>query len=166
MNSRCLYIMWHLIALVAAVAIPGPVKAQTSETADRDFGLGAFLELAGNSLLGATANLEILFDREVGARVGYGADIYTLTRVVPVQIVYLIGGGGNSKLELALGVTIASEGEYTGNWRWDGTQPFVSGFFGYRYHRPHGFLFRIGIIPMTWTNRQLPWLALSFGTTF
>lgn len=157
---------WYLIALVVATAIPARVGAQIAETAEHKVSVGLLFELAGNSLLGATANLEILVDRKIGVRAGYGVDVYTLTRVAPVQVVYLIDGGGNSKLELAFGVTVASEGEYTGNWRWDGTQPFVSGFFGYRYHRPHGFIFRAGIIPMMWTNQRLPWFALSFGKCF
>ena len=60
-------------------------------------------------------------------------------------------------------ITFAHEPEqYSGNWLWDGTRPFFTGFLGYRFQR-RGELFRIGAIPLNWTNKRLPWFAISMG---
>jgi hypothetical protein len=39
------------------------------------------------------------------------------------------------------------------DWR---TKAFFTGFFGYRHQRPEGFLFRVGVIPLLWTNTKVP----------
>jgi hypothetical protein len=123
-----------------------------------------FLETGGNAYFGATFNLEFFPAGQVGLRAGAGLDVFSSTPVYPVQFVVLFGAT-RSKLELAGGVTIATE-EAEGNWHWDGTRAFATGFFGYRYQRPQGFLFRIGVVPLFWTNKHLPWVALGFGQSF
>ncbi len=123
-----------------------------------------FVELAGNSLLGVTGNLELHLGSGIGVRVGAGQDFYTGTRVVPLQAVVLLGSG-HSKLELAAGVIIAREAHLT-DWPWNGTKTFFTGFVGYRHQRPRGFLVRIGVVPMFWTDTKAPWVALGLGTTF
>lgn len=123
-----------------------------------------FIDLAGNAFIGFTANAEVFLAGPVGVRAGAGADIFSQTPVFPFQVVILLGGG-RSKLELAGGVTVAQE-TYSGNWHWDGTKAFAGGFIGYRYQKPRGFLFHIGVVPLPWTNSHIPWPALGMGATF
>jgi hypothetical protein len=60
-----------------------------------------------------------------GLRAGVGYDWYSPTRVVPLDAVGLFGRRG-SQLEVAIGVTIATEGKGD-PWNWDGTQSFFTG---------------------------------------
>ncbi len=59
-----------------------------------------FVELAGNSLLGATGNAELYLGHQIGTRVGVGRDFFSQTGVFPLQAVMLLGSG-HSKLEVA-----------------------------------------------------------------
>jgi hypothetical protein len=147
-------------ALVAANLFVFCGAADGQETSARG---AAFVELAGNSLLGATGNAELYLGHGIGARVGVGRDFYSQTGVFPLQAVMLLGSG-HSKLEVAAGVTVAHEG--SDDWDWDGTKAFFTGFFGYRHQRPQGFLFRVGVIPLLWTNAKVPWIAIGLGTSF
>lgn len=148
-----------VVLLLVGVA---PCRGQSSGRARGSM----FFELAGNAFLGASANFEYFFGRGAGVRGGAGMDVYSSTRVVPVQVVYL-AGARRSKLELAGGVTIAHEDPgNSGNWHWDGTRAFASGFIGYRYQRSPGLVFRIGVVPLFWTNAHIPWGAIGFGGTF
>ena len=116
------------LAVVLLVTGLAPCRGQSSGQAHGSM----FFELAGNAFLGASANFKYFFGRAAGVRGGVGMDVYSSTRVVPVQVVYLAGARG-SKLELAGGVTIAHEDPANpGNWHWDGTRAFASGFIGYR----------------------------------
>lgn len=126
-----------------------------------------FVEAGGNAgILGGTVNAEVLLTRRFALRAGAGVDMFSYTILVPLQGVLLVGRG-TSKLEVAAGLTIANEpAQYSGNWHWDGTKPFFTGFVGYRFQRDHGVLFRIGVVPLFWTNTRLPWPAVSFGTSF
>jgi len=123
-----------------------------------------FVELAGNSLLGATANMEVALSDAVALRAGMGVDFYSSTSVWPLQAV-LLAGAGRSKLELDAGLTIAHENQ-SGDWDWDGTRVFFTAFLGYRYQRPGGLLLRVGVVPLLWTNTKLPWAALGLGVAF
>ena len=123
-----------------------------------------FVEFGGNSLLGATGNAEFYFGNRIGVRAGAGLDFFTQTGVFPLQAVLLLGSGP-SKLEVAAGVTVAHEAN-RGDWPWDGTKAFFSGFLGYRHQRPHGFLWRVGVVPMLYTDTKAPWVAIGLGTTF
>lgn len=127
-------------------------------------GAAVFVELAGNALFGATGNVEWYFRHGIGARLGVGRDFYSQTSVLPLQAVLLFGSG-HSKLEVAAGVTVAQEAS-GGDWHWDGTKAFFSAFLGYRHQVPQGFLFRIGVVPLLWTNNNLPWVAIGLGTSF
>jgi hypothetical protein len=151
---------WLIFALLIAATVPCP-----GQDVGRAHGI-LFVELGGNAAFGATANLEVFLAGPVAVRGGAGVDLFSSTPVYPLQVV-LLAGGGSSKLELAGGVTIAHEDPaYSGNWHWDGTKAFATGFFGYRYQRPRGLLFRIGVVPLLWTNAHIPWVAISLGTTF
>jgi hypothetical protein len=123
-----------------------------------------FIELAGNAAFGGTFNVETRFHRQVALRAGIGNDFYSATMVFPFQLV-LLSGSTRSALEASLGVTVASS-KYSGTWHWTGTKPFFTGFAGYRYQAPGGFLFRLGVIPLMWTNNRIPWVALSMGYSF
>jgi hypothetical protein len=124
------------------------------------------VELAGNAALGATVNAELWLGHGMGVRGGAGMDFLSSTTVFPLQAVMLLGSG-HSKFELAAGITVAHEDEAnSGNWHWDGTKAFFSGFLGYRHQVSQGFLLRAGVVPLLWPNRRLPWVAIGFGTTF
>ena len=154
---RCL-----TVALVGLAAAPG--MAQEAPAVPDQTSAAAFVEAAGNSFLGLTANLEWYSTQSMAVRIGAGADFYSQTTVFPLQAVFLIGPGV-SKLEASAGVTIAQE-HATGDWHWNGTRPFFTGFLGYRHQVPKGTLFRIGVIPLLWTNTHLPWVSVGFGATF
>ncbi|UCC83683.1 MAG: hypothetical protein JSW46_01745 [Gemmatimonadota bacterium] len=123
-----------------------------------------FLELAGNSAFGFTVNYELGVTRTLGVRLGYGQDLYSDTKVWPFTLAALVGNG-SSKFELSGGVVMVEE-NMSGDWDWDGTRVFATGFIGYRFQPRSGFLFRVGVIPLLWTNNQLPWVGLSLGTVF
>lgn len=149
-----------LIAVLALRAVPC-----AGQDSGRAHGSLSF-EVAGNAAIGATANLELLIAGRVGVRAGAGIDLFSSTPVYPLQVVVLFGSG-RSKLELAGGVTIAHEDPAaSGNWHWDGTKAFGTGFFGYRYQKPRGFVFRLGVVPLLWTNNHIPWPAAAIGATF
>src|SRR5213593_5130463 len=80
-----------------------------------------FVELAGNSLLGATANMEVALGKVFALRAGMGADFYSATNIWPLQAV-LLAGAGHSKLEVDAGLTIAESDD--GDWEWYGTKSF------------------------------------------
>ena len=152
---RCL-----LIALLVLRAVP--CAGQDSGRAHGSL----FFEVAGNAAVGATMNVEYFFAAPVGVRVGAGIDLWSSTPVYPLQVVFL-SGAGRSKLELAGGVTIAHEDPASsGNWHWDGTKVFGTGFIGYRYQKSRGFVFRLGVVPLLWTNSHIPWPAVGIGATF
>jgi len=145
-----------LVLLVAT----RPCAAQTAPAP------GAFVEFAGDALLGMSLHAEMPVRANLLVRAGVGVDFFSYTTVLPVQVV-LLTGRGNSKLELAAGITVANEPtQYSGNWHWNGTRVFPSGFLGYRYERSSGILFRIGVIPLFWTNAHIPWLAVGIGRAF
>jgi hypothetical protein len=151
---------WLPIVLLVVGAVPCP--GQESARAHGSM----FFELGGNAAFGASMNFEVFLAGPLGVRGGVGKDVFSGTPVYPLQVV-LLSGAGRSKLELAAGVTIAHEDPaYSGNWHWDGTKPFANGFLGYRYQRPRGFMFRIGVVPLLWTNAHIPWVAIGLGTTF
>jgi hypothetical protein len=136
-----------------------PVAAQQSPVQPVSWSLS--LGLGGNALFGPSLGAEIVWYDAFGLRAGVGYDWYSPTRVVPLEAVGLFGGRG-SQLEVAIGVTIATEGKGD-PWNWDGTQTFFTGFLGYRHHAANGFLFRIGVVPLLWTNNTIPWVAMTFG---
>lgn len=151
---------WLPIALLVVGAVPCP-----GQQSGRAHG-SMFLELGGNAALGGSMNFEVFLAGPIGVRGGAGMDLYSSTPVYPFQVV-MLAGAGRSKLELAAGVTIAHEDPaYSGNWHWDGTKAFATGFFGYRYQRSRGFLFRVGVVPLFWTNAHIPWVAIGLGASF
>ena len=152
----------RFLAIIMLSVGASPCLAQDS---GREATRGAlFIEFAGNTFLGGTLNAEVFLNQTVALRAGAGRDGFTQTKVFPLHVV-LLAGAGSSKLELAAGVTVAQEGN--ANWNnWDGTKAFPGGFLGYRYQRPRGFLFRIGVVPHLWSNNQFPWFALGIGTAF
>lgn len=125
-----------------------------------------FVELAGDALFGMSLHVEVPVQANVLVRAGAGTDFFSYTTVLPLQMV-ILSGKGSSKLEFAVGITVAHEPDrYSGNWHWSGTQVFPSGFLGYRYERSPGMLFHVGVIPLFWTNNHIPWLALGIGHAF
>jgi len=140
-----------------------PCRAQSSSIPDQT-SFAAFVEVAGNSFLGMTANMEWYSTQSMALRVGAGADFYSQTTVFPIQAVFLLGPGSN-RVEASAGLTIAQE-HSTGDWHWNGTRPFITGFLGYRHQPPKGTLFRIGLMPLMWTNTHVPWVSVGFGATF
>ena len=146
--------------LVLGVTMPGLAQ----QTPHREKA-SVFVELAGNAAFGATVNVEARVHPHVALRAGIGNDFYTSTMVVPAQVVFM-SSARRSAIEVSAGVTVAFEdSRYTGNWNWDGVKPFFTGFAGYRYQAPGGFLFRLGVVPLLWTNGHIPWVALSLGYT-
>jgi hypothetical protein len=89
-------------ALVAANLFVFCGAADGQETSARG---AAFVELAGNSLLGATGNAELYLGHGIGARVGVGRDFYSQTGRFPaagsdasgVGPVEARGGGGGHR---------------------------------------------------------------------
>ena len=157
----------RLVLWVGILLVSGALPSQAQQTRPSVRRGSVFVEAGGNAgLLGATFNAELPLSKRFALRAGAGVDIFSATTIVPIQGVFLIGHG-SSRLELAAGVTIANEpARYSGNWHWDGTKPFFSGFVGYRFQRERGFLFRFGVVPLLWTNTRLPWPGVSFGTSF
>lgn len=120
-----------------------------------------YFELLGNTALGTTVNYEYGLSQHWGVRVGVGLDLYSGTTIIPVTLSAL-AGSGSSKFEIAGGFLVANELS-SGNWHWDGRKIFLSLFIGYRYQPRKGFMFRLGMIPLFWTNNQIPWVGLSLG---
>jgi hypothetical protein len=85
-----------------------PVAAQQSPVQPVSWSLS--LGLGGNALFGPSLGAEIVWYDAFGLRAGVGYDWYSPTRVVPLEAVGLFGGRG-SQLEVAIGVTIATEGK-------------------------------------------------------
>jgi len=120
-----------------------------------------YVELLGNTALGITLNYEYGLSPHWAVRVGGGLDLYSATTIIPVTLSAL-AGSGSSKLEIAGGFLVADEYS-SGAWHWDGTKVFPSFFIGYRYQPRKGFMLRVGMIPLFWTNNQIPWVGLSLG---
>jgi len=159
------------LCLIGTLLVSGVSPSQAQQTRSSGPRGSMFVEAGGNAgLLGATVNAEMLLSRRFALRAGAGVDLFSYTTIVPLQGVLLVGRG-SSKLEVAAGVTIANEpARYSGNWHWDGTKPFFTGFVGYRFQRERGFLFRIGVVPLLWGySLPLPWRAwpaVGIGTSF
>jgi len=152
-----------LILLFAALMLlASPCEAQGAGTAGPQG--TAYVDLAGNALFGATLNGEVFVGPQLAMRLGFGADAVTRTKVVPMQAVVLLGSG-RSRFEIGAGVTIARE-KYSGDWHWNGTKAFASGFIGYRYQRERGVMVHVGVVPLMWTNRKLPWGTIGVGRSF
>lgn len=156
MNRR---VLWLTLLIPAA----GSAASRAQEATEFTSG-AAFVEGAGNAFLGMTANIEWYQSPALAIRFGAGADFYSQTTVFPLQAVFLVGSG-TSKLEASAGVTIAQE-HASGDWHWNGTRPFLTGFLGYRHQPAKGVLFRIGVIPLLWTNTRVPWVAAGIGAAF
>lgn len=155
------------LCLVGIAVVTGVSRLQAQYTRPSGPRGAVFVEAGGNAgLLGATVNAEVLLSRYFALRAGGGVDLFSYTTIVPLQGVLLVGSG-SSKLEVAAGVTIANEpARYSGNWHWNGTKPFFTGFAGYRFQRERGVMLRIGVVPLLWTNAKLPWPGVSIGTSF
>jgi len=166
---------------IAAVAIANPLAPQESDFAERTedesrdesaeqftavdpgsrrWDPSVIVELGGDAVLGASINGEILSSRGIGFRVGVGYEWYSMTTVYPIQAVVLVGAG-HSRFELSAGITVARN---DGNeWDWSGTTTVFSGFAGYRHRSDGGTIFRIGVVPLNWTNAKVPWIGISLG---
>ena len=151
-------------SMVAVLMFGATLPSAAQQAPPRKPTASMFVELAGNSAFGMTANVEFRLSPHLALRAGMGGDFYTHTMVLPAQVVY-VSSREKSALEASLGVIVARE-RYPGDWHWDGVTPFPTGFAGYRYQSPGGFLFRLGVVPLFWTNARIPWVALSLGHTW
>jgi len=149
-------LLGHLVAGTASPCLGQQASSDTTR-------VGWQVELGGNAFLGATFNIEIHVTNTVALRAGGGMDLFSRKAVLPVQVV-LLTGRGSSQFEASAGLTVAHEpAQYSGNWRWDGTQAFPGGFLGYRYHNRRGVMFRIGVVVLMWPNNNVPWIAIGIG---
>ncbi len=151
---------WLNLAVVTLVVSAASTSVgQEPRSAQWDTNL--HLELGADAALGGCVKAELVAPNGVGVRAGVGYDFHSNTVVYPVQLVALVGDG-RACLELAAGVTVATEGDED-KWHWDGTTVVPSGFAGYRRSFSDGYIARVGVGYVGWTNNKLPWLGVSIG---
>jgi len=171
--NKYLFIIFILFAYITQ----GEVSAQSNSTEDIVTAPNSiFVEVAGQGIMLSANYDRILFSTTphnvaLSAGLGFWINInFSSTKdesgvTIPVNVSYLFGG--NHKLELGIGYTLAPNLSINIDDEWIHSDGLITAVIGYRYQPVDGgFLFKTGFVPILGDEGIIRYFGFSLGYVF